>query len=223
MANPNDAIREQILRYFYDRNAKATSRFGKKGSAVKTSAVKKELKALHGLTQQQVVANLNYLIDRGWVEEISKAKQFNPGGGRMSVTSETLHYQITADGIDRIEGGSQFEPKDRFEGININASGHNVITLGDGNTIRVEYRDLHTELMDLRKQVVASDELDEEVKFAVAVDIDAITDQLANPDSTIVERSWRRVVDALSAASGLATIIEKIGPLIGPLIALGSG
>lgn len=63
MLNPNDEIRQQILRYFYDRNASATSRFGKKGSAVRISDVKKELKSRHGLTQQQVMSNLTYLID----------------------------------------------------------------------------------------------------------------------------------------------------------------
>ena len=42
--NPNDEIRRQILRYFYDRNANATSRMGKKGSAVKISDVRRELK-----------------------------------------------------------------------------------------------------------------------------------------------------------------------------------
>ena len=46
--NPNDNIREQILQYFYDRNAAATSRTGKKGSAVKISDVKRELKQRHG-------------------------------------------------------------------------------------------------------------------------------------------------------------------------------
>jgi hypothetical protein len=37
--NPNDAIRQTILSYFYDRNASATSRYGKKGSAVKISDI----------------------------------------------------------------------------------------------------------------------------------------------------------------------------------------
>src|SRR5688572_372665 len=37
--NPNDEIRRTILKYFYDQNANATSRFGKKGSAVKISDV----------------------------------------------------------------------------------------------------------------------------------------------------------------------------------------
>jgi hypothetical protein len=55
-ANPNDKMREQILKYFYDRNTSATSRFGKKGSAAKISDVKRELKSKVGLTQSQVVS-----------------------------------------------------------------------------------------------------------------------------------------------------------------------
>ena len=34
--NPNDAIREQMLQYFHDRNAGATSVRGKKGSQVQS-------------------------------------------------------------------------------------------------------------------------------------------------------------------------------------------
>jgi hypothetical protein len=55
--NPNDKIRRTILKYFYDRNANAASRFGKKGSAVKISDVKRELKSVHELTQQEVMSN----------------------------------------------------------------------------------------------------------------------------------------------------------------------
>jgi len=67
--NPNDAIRQQILRYFYERNAGSTSRTGKRGSAVKISDAKRELKAGFKLTQQQVKANQTYLIDNGWVKK----------------------------------------------------------------------------------------------------------------------------------------------------------
>jgi hypothetical protein len=42
--NPNDAIRRVMLRYFYDRNSSATSKYGKKGSAVKISDIKRELR-----------------------------------------------------------------------------------------------------------------------------------------------------------------------------------
>jgi acid phosphatase family membrane protein YuiD len=72
--NPNDEIRRQILQYFYDRNATATSRMGKKGSAVKISDAKRELKARHGHTQQQVMANLTYLISNGWITTIGIEK-----------------------------------------------------------------------------------------------------------------------------------------------------
>ena len=47
----NNEIRRIMLQYFYDRNRNATSARGKKGSAVKISDVKRELKAAHGLAQ----------------------------------------------------------------------------------------------------------------------------------------------------------------------------
>ncbi len=68
-ALPNNEIRRIMLQYFYDRNKNATSARGKKGSAVKISDVKKELKTANGLTQQEVQSNLTYLISQGWVEE----------------------------------------------------------------------------------------------------------------------------------------------------------
>ena len=61
----NNEIRTVMLRYFYDRNKNATSTRGKKGSSVKISDVKRELKASHELTQQEVQSNLTYLISQG--------------------------------------------------------------------------------------------------------------------------------------------------------------
>ena len=107
--NPNDEIRRLMLRYFYDRNAAATSKRGKRGSGVKISDVKKELKQRHALTQQQVMSNLTYLLDRSWVKEDEVKKEFTPGQGATTVESVTSFYEITAKGIDRIEGGSEFE------------------------------------------------------------------------------------------------------------------
>jgi hypothetical protein len=89
--NPNDAIRQQILRYFYDRNAQATSRFGKKGSAVKISDVKRELKAQAGLTQQQVMSNLTYLLDRESGEGDRAAQGgFHPWGHHCPIGRNVL-------------------------------------------------------------------------------------------------------------------------------------
>jgi hypothetical protein len=111
-----------MLQYFYDRNDAATSIYGKKGSPVKISDVRRELKEAHGLKQQQVVSNLNYLIDRGWVKEHKVEKAVTPRGGTTTVPSVTSFYAITAPGIDRIEGGSDFERSERYSDINVTAT-----------------------------------------------------------------------------------------------------
>src|SRR6266568_5662830 len=65
----NNEIRTIMLQYFYDRNKAATSARGKKGYAIKIGDIRKELKASHNLSQQEVMGNLNYLLSQGWVEE----------------------------------------------------------------------------------------------------------------------------------------------------------
>src|SRR6266496_5502727 len=97
----NTEIRRLMLEYFYERNKNATSSRGKRGSAVKISDVKKELKAAHDLYQQEVQSNLTYLLSQGWVEEISVEKSFTAPGGTV-IPSTTSYYQITAAGIDKI-------------------------------------------------------------------------------------------------------------------------
>src|SRR3989442_10378728 len=98
--NPNDKIRRQLLQYFYDRNANATSRMGKKGSAVKISDTKKELKEKYELKQQQVMSNLTYLIDNGWVKTIDVEKTVKVSGGK--IPHVTTFYEITSKGISKI-------------------------------------------------------------------------------------------------------------------------
>jgi hypothetical protein len=129
----NTEIRQLLLRYFYDRNRKATSARGKKGSAVKISDVKRDLKSQEGLTPQEVIGNLTYLLSQGWVAEVKIEKEYPAPDGTV-IPSVTSYYQITAAGIDKIEGPGEFTmPK--FHGIKIEATGQNIITLGDGNQI----------------------------------------------------------------------------------------
>jgi hypothetical protein len=215
--NPNDAFRNQILRYFYDRNAAATSRFGKKGSAVKISDAKRELKAKHGLTQQQVMSNLTYLIDRGWVKTVEQEKTVQVRGG--TIPSVVTWYEIAAPGIEKIEGESEFKPEDRFAGININASGANVITLGDGNVVNVRYEQLHKELNALKAAVAATDRLSEAEKLDVTVDIESVKDQLvkAEPNRGVVKGLWTGIEGVVTAA-GLVDYAVKVAGLIARLI-----
>ncbi len=212
--NPNDEIRQTMLQYFYDRNWNATSKFGKRGSAVRISDVKKELKSLHGLTQQEVQSNLTYLLDRGWVKAVDQAKTVTTKRG-TTVPSIVTFYEVTAQGIDRIEGGSEFEPRDRYPGIKIDATGHNVITLGDGNVVHVDYRQLFDELSSLKEQISAADEFSEEEKLDIAVDIETLKDQLAKerPDPEIAGRLWPRIEKAANIA-GLAGSAAQIAEML---------
>jgi len=214
--NPNDEIRHQILHYFYERNANATSRFGKKGSAVKIRDVKTDLKARHGLTQQQVVSNLEYLIDREWVNTVEVEKTVRVSGG--SVPSTVTWYKISAKGIDKIEGESEFQPKERYPGINITATGTNTITLGDGNVVNVRYSQLHEALTNLKQAIVESTALSEAQKLDTAVDIESIKDQLAKdePNGTIIGQLWDSIKE-VAVAAGLAANVAALAPLVASL------
>ena len=218
-ANPNDLIRDQILHYFYDRNQGATSRFGKKGSAVRISDVKRELKANHGLSQQQVMANLTYLIDRGWIHTVNQEKSINTTRG-TTIPSVVTFYEISAEGIDSVEGGSAFQPKERFPGVNIQATGSNVITLGDGNLVNAKYATAAAPLAELRAGLLGSSALDDGSRLSAAADIDTITSQLAKPepDASVIGRAWPRIAMAADVA-GLTALALQVGTMLAPLLA----
>src|SRR5260370_9482913 len=205
-ANPNDKIREQILKYFYDRNTSATSRFGKKGSAAKISDVKRQLKSKIGLTQSQVISSLNYLIDRKWINTIDVEKTVIVKGGTM--LSKVTWYKISALGVEKIEGGSVFEPKDKYPGINITATGSNIITLGDGNVVNAKFSDLHSHLAHLQSLVAASNALNESQKLDVSAAIESMKHQLAkdHPNGNVVKHRLSGVETVVTAGEILAGV-----------------
>jgi hypothetical protein len=201
------------LRYFYDRNKNATSGRGKKGSSVKISDVKRELKASHGLTQQEVQSNLTYLISQGWVKEDAIEKTFTAPGGTI-IPSTTNFYTITAAGIDKIEGPGEFTmPK--FHGIKIEATGQNIITLGDGNQVDAKFSDLGQSLAELRSAITAS-QVPESTKLEFVADIDTIQSQLAKPapNPTIIRSAWE-VVKVAAAINGCTALVGKVAGLLG--------
>jgi hypothetical protein len=213
----NTVIRTLLLQYFYDRNNNSTSARGKKGAAVKISDVKKELKASQALTQQEVQSNLTYLLSQGWIEEEAIEKSFTAPGGTV-IPSATNFYKITAAGIDKIEGPGEFTmPK--FHGIKIEATGQNIITLGDGNQINAQFGDLGKALAELREGVTQAPTISEADKFSVVADIETIQSQLAKPqpNKSILSAAW-------SAIKGVATIGEvahlmaQVTPYIVPLL-----
>ena len=208
----SNEIRQILLQYFYDRNRNATSIMGKKGSAIKISDIKSELKTQHQLSQQEVQSNLTYLISQGWVEEREVQKQFQAKGGTV-IPSTTKFYQITAAGIDKIEGPGEFT-RSTFQGIKIEATGQNIITLGDGNQVNAQFSDLGQALADLSNAITGSD-APEADKISYVADIHTIQTQLAKPEPNvgIIQAAWTAVKGA-AAIGGCATLVSRIGELI---------
>jgi hypothetical protein len=210
----DDKLRQIILRFFYDRNCNATSVRGKhSGAAVSISVLRSELKTSHGLTRQQVVSNLTYLLSQGWVEEKPVAKSFATPRGSI-VPSVTTYYIITAAGIDRIGGPSEFM-RDRFEGIRIQATGQNIITIGDGNQIEARFKDVGEALANLADAIKASEELDDSSKLDLVADINSMQDQLAKkkPNKGVLQSLWGGVETAAKAA-GIVEAATKVAGLL---------
>ena len=213
----DDEIRELILRYLFDRNQNATSRRGKStGAAVTISVLRASLKVSYDLTGQQVHSNLTYLESMGWVEDKPVTKSFNTKTGG-TIPSTTSYYIITAAGIDRMGGASVFT-RDRFEGIKIDATGQNIITLGDGNQVNVRFHALGEALSDLRKAIKDSDNISETQKLDLVVDVDTLQSQLARttPSRELISRVWEGINRAASVA-GLVDAVAKAGALLEPL------
>lgn len=123
--------------------------------------------------------------------------------------------QISSAGIDKIEGESEFQQNNKFAGINIQATGANVITLGDGNIVNAQFAELHKNLDSLKEAVAKSTTINEVEKLDLVVDIESIKDQLVKekPDKTIVSLLWKRIQD-VATIGGFIDVVTRIAPLI---------
>src|ERR1043166_9735064 len=213
----NTQIRSMILRYFYERNAAATSARGKKGYSVKITDVRRELKASHNLSQQEVMSNLNYLLSQGWVEEVKVEKSVPLPSGTV-IPNTTSYYKITAAGIDKIEGPGEFT-MDKFKGIKIEATGQNIITVGDGNQVNAEFEDAAGALVELKHALLQSTSVTEVQKLEAVADIDSIQSQLAksSPNRGVIQGAWD-TVKKLDTVVGLVDKVAKVAGLLVPFL-----
>jgi hypothetical protein len=78
MANPNDAIRDAVLRFLYERHRRAKS---PKSAGLKIRDIQKAMRERHGYKQQDVASNLDYLIQKGWVREVIEDRTFTTKAG----------------------------------------------------------------------------------------------------------------------------------------------
>lgn len=209
----NDEIRRQMLSYLHSRNANARSaRSDKTGAAVKISVMRKELKERHGLTQSEVRSNLTYLISEGWAEEQQIVKSVPTRSGGVDPSS-TSYYQITARGIDKIEGEGEFT-MDKFHGIRIEATGQNIITVGDGNQVDAKYETLAEAFVELKEEIKRLD-IAERDKLDLVGDVDSIQSQLSKsaPNQSVIRSLWSGIKQVCEFA-GLADKIVRISGML---------
>lgn len=216
MINSNDQIRQQMLQYFYDRNLNATSEKGKRGSHIKISDVKAELKGKYNLSQTQVASQLTYLISSGWVDKVVDDRTFTTKGGAQIPRSQEW-YVITAAGIDRIEeSSSDFMRQNPYSNVNITAV-NSAVQLGSGNVVNESFVGLAEELDQLVQAITVSN-LPEEEKLSSIGDIETINGQLAkpNPSKEILKIAWANLQSGKAASLvqsvlGLQKFAEALG------------
>ena len=106
----------------------------------------------------------------------------------------------------------------KFHGIKIEATGQNIITLGDGNQVDAKFGGLGQNLAELRSAITTSD-VPESTKLEFVADIDTIQSQLAKPapNPTIVKSAWE-VVKGAAVVNGCTALVAKIAGLLQHLL-----
>ena len=214
----DNELRQIILQYFYERNHNANSAMSdKSGAAVKISIVNRELKESHTLKRTEIRRNLTYLISEGWIEEVIITKSFPVKSGMM-IPQATSFYRITAAGIDKIDGPGEFTMQ-KFHGINIEATGQNIITVGDGNQVDAHFESVGNELASFKDTVRKSDELNDSEKLSVIADVESIQSQLAKrePNRPVVRALWtgiEKLVTSTTLAANAVTVAGLLAPII---------
>jgi len=211
----NDEIRKVILEYLYNIHKKARSL---KKARVSMKDLKKGLKE-RGLREQEIIRNLDYLIQSGWVTVEREETEFKtPKGFTRKQVKE--YYKISDTGINYFEGPSEFQRVAKsFSGINItNIQG--VTVVGDQNVVvNTQYLDLYRRLSLLSEAVRNSGQLTDREKLEYVMEIETIKDQLAkpSPDKNIMKLAWEKL-KPLATISGIMTFFRQVAEIIGGLL-----
>ncbi len=195
-----DEVRERILEFLYSKRKKAKSLAS---VAATITEVKRGLKPL-GISQNEVITNLDFLVQHRWVlEEVQKRTYKSPKG--FELPSEKRTYRLSDLGINHFEGASRFGTTGRFAGINVHTIG-GVTILGDNNVVRAEFMGIFRQLERLEDAMKMSSGVTEEQKLNAKADIETIKDQLAKPvpDRNII----RTALDGISFLGSIPGIIE---------------
>lgn len=213
MSNPNDAIRDAILRYLYGVHQKARS---PKSVAQGIRAITSGMKPL-GYKQQQIASNLDYLVQKGWVREVIEERSFTTPKGTKQMSAKRS-FKISDTGIDRLEAASTYQRPETLSHVNItNIQG--VTVVGDGNVVNTSFTDLSRALNEMRSEVLASSDIEDQQKLDIVADIDSLQSQLQkpSPERSVVKTLWAGIEKALTA-SGFVDLLTRAAEFIEPLL-----
>jgi len=213
MSNPNDAVRDAILRHLQSIHTKARS---PKTAGIGIRELAQALKQ-NGYKLQEVASNLDYLVQKGWVRETVDKRTFTTPRGTAQV-SEKRTYKVSDTGIDRLEAASTYQRTEAHPHINItNIRG--VTIVGDGNVVNTAFTDLARTLAELEQAITREPALEENEKLNLISDVDSLQAQLqkSEPDKTIIQSLWSGIERA-AAVGGLIELTRRAYELIQPLL-----
>jgi hypothetical protein len=195
-----DEIREHILDFLHSTRKKARSL---KSISASITEIKSGLKPL-GISQNDVVTNLDFLVQNKWVIEEEENKPFKTPKG-FTVDNKKLTYKLSDLGIKHFEDESKFNRTGRYDGINItNING--VTVVGNNNIVRNEFKDVFQLLDRLEQKAKITSEIPEEKKIEVTADISTIKVQLSKPIPN-TEIVWK-AMDALAFIASIPGLVE---------------
>ncbi|MXY58726.1 MAG: hypothetical protein F4Y41_20475 [Gammaproteobacteria bacterium] len=209
MRNPNDRIRDAILRHLYDVHQRAR---GPRAVAIGIKKLQQAMK-VHGIKQSQVNSNVDYLVQKGWVRRVVEERRYTTPGGTLR-SSEKVAYKVSDVGIDRLESASTYQRPAAITGVNItNIRG--VTVVGTGNIVNTELADLARLVTELEHEVGAAEALDETERLSTLADLGTIQTQLSKPkpDIGIVRRAWSKV-EAIATFGEVVDLVGRIGAII---------
>ena len=215
-SNRQDVVRDAILRFLYRVHQSAR---GPKGVGLGVREIQAELRQSGGYKQSEIVANLDYLVQKEWVRlDITERKFQAPGGTLQS--SEKRTYKISHLGIDRLERASIYRRKVSETDVNItNING--VTVVGNGNVVNSEFTELDHVLDEMKAGIAECGEMDDSRRLETIADVNTLQSQLQKPrpNLAVIKEVWRALEVSLTA-TGFVELVSRAARLLAPLIGL---
>ncbi len=108
----------------------------------------------------------------------------------------------------------------KFQGVNIHATGQNIITLGDNNQVDARFESIGTKLIEFKDAVRSAADINDSVKLSVIADVDSIESQLAKPEPnrSVIQTIWSGI-EKLTTGTSLARNLFSLGQQLSSLMA----